>query len=336
MRCKTRPCDTSRLLHLDVACTHARLCVRKLSHDAATASSAVPQSPPSPGGTDGAPRAARIRRQLLHSAGRPQLFSALSLTNINAPEYHFVSHWLVKGEINEVVAVICDGAGLASWWPSGFVSASRLSVGDDDGLGAQFLLRSRGRFPYVLQWTLTVSEITLDSFTITATGDSNGRGVWKFEPRGPVVAITFDWKVQVNKKIVRYLTPVLRPAFSANHRWVMARGQESLVLELERRRAPLHERDLLAMAPLPPFPRLGRGRNTTARTSTVQSDQVEAAHQRAVSSALARFADATQHQTHEAANNVNVQSPLPAGARYGTSDVDPSSWQDRTATSCSG
>jgi hypothetical protein len=42
----------------------------------------------------------------------------------------------------------------------------------------------------------------------------------------------------------------MKPIFSANHHWAMARGEESLLLELERRRAATPE--ALALVPAPP------------------------------------------------------------------------------------
>jgi hypothetical protein len=58
-----------------------------------------------------------------------------------------------------------------------------------------------------------------------------------FNQDGSQVVITYDWRVSASKPLLRRLTWLLRPVFAANHRWAMARGQESLRLELRRRRA---------------------------------------------------------------------------------------------------
>lgn len=48
---------------------------------------------------------------------------------------------------------------------------------------------------------------------------------------------------------------LLRPIFAANHRWTLARGEESLKLELARRRAPnTEEAARIAPPPGPCFP----------------------------------------------------------------------------------
>ena len=40
------------------------------------------------------------------------------------------------------------------------------------------------------------------------------------------------------KPLLRRLSWLLKPVFAANHHWAMARGEESLALELRRRRHP--------------------------------------------------------------------------------------------------
>jgi hypothetical protein len=44
----------------------------------------------------------------------------------------------------------------------------------------------------------------------------------------------------------------MKPLLAANHRWAMARGEESLRLELERRQAP--DAAARARVPAPPGP----------------------------------------------------------------------------------
>jgi hypothetical protein len=37
-----------------------------------------------------------------------------------------------------------------------------------------------------------------------------------------------QWNVDVRKRLVRHLTPALRPLFAWNHRWAMRRGHERI------------------------------------------------------------------------------------------------------------
>jgi hypothetical protein len=53
--------------------------------------------------------------------------------------------------------------------------------------------------------------------------------------------------------LLQRLSWLLKPVFSANHRWAMARGEESLRLELRRKRALGSGRDA-GLVPPPPAP----------------------------------------------------------------------------------
>ena len=61
--------------------------------------------------------------------------------------------------------------------------------------------------------------------------------MWTFEQDGPIVDITYDWKISAEKPLLRYLSFIFKPVFAANHRWAMARGEEALKQELIRRRS---------------------------------------------------------------------------------------------------
>ncbi len=155
-----------------------------------------------------------------------------------AGDYHFVSEWWVAGTIDEVKAVLGDADSLAEWWPSVYLDVRQVQPGQPDGVGRLVELHTKGWLPYTLRWSLLITErITDRGFALRASGDLVGTGRWVFEQSGPEVVITYDWRVGAAKPLLRRLSWLLRPAFSANHRWAMKRGEESLRLELRRRRA---------------------------------------------------------------------------------------------------
>lgn len=169
-------------------------------------------------------------------------------------DYHFVTVWRVHASCAEVMEILGDGPRLTQWWPSVYLEAEVLDEGAADGLGARMALHTKGWLPYTLHWILTIVEpLTPAGFALTASGDLNGIGRWRFEQIGPEVAITYDWRVRADKPLLRRLSRLLRPAFSANHDWAMARGRESLELELLRRRAA-RDPDALRRIPDPPGP----------------------------------------------------------------------------------
>ena len=94
-------------------------------------------------------------------------------------------------------------------------------------------LHTRGKLPYTLRWRARVTEICYPAgFTIEATGDFLGRGIWTFEQEREEVNVIFDWRLRAEKPLLLYLSFFFKPLFRANHRWAMARGQEGLQKEL--------------------------------------------------------------------------------------------------------
>jgi len=147
-----------------------------------------------------------------------------------ANEYHFVTHWRVESSIDEVCEVLGNAPDLARWWPSVYISVKQSEP------GGPVELLTKGRLPYQLRWFFRVSESNRPhGFAIEAWGDFEGRGVWTFEQDGAWVNITYDWRIRAEKALLKYLSFLFKPIFSANHRWAMARGEESLKLELARR-----------------------------------------------------------------------------------------------------
>ena len=66
--------------------------------------------------------------------------------------------------------------------------------------------------------------------TVTADvdGDLRGRGTWTLTPTATGTHVRFDWQVHADRRLLRALTPVLRPVFRWNHNWAIARAMEGL------------------------------------------------------------------------------------------------------------
>src|SRR5712691_10750150 len=166
--------------------------------------------------------------------------------------YHFITHWRVKSTVKEVADILNDAVDLARWWPSVYLDVKVLELGDEHGLGKVVSLYTKGWLPYTLRWDFRVTNVQENSFTLQAWGDFDGRGIWTFEQDGPWVNVIYDWKINAEKPLLRYFSFIMKPIFSANHRWAMAKGEESLKLELARRHTANQE--ALALIPAPPNP----------------------------------------------------------------------------------
>ena len=155
------------------------------------------------------------------------------------PSRILTSQWRVNATIEEVADLLGDVERLPDWWGDVYLSVRVIAPGDENGLGRKVAFHSRGRLPYTLRWQGTIVDADSPaSWTIIAEGDLQGRGVWSLRQDGGFADVRYDWAVEVGKPVLRLLAPVLWPAFAANHRWAMARGEDGLRQELIRRRAP--------------------------------------------------------------------------------------------------
>jgi hypothetical protein len=189
-------------------------------------------------------------------------------------QYKFLTRWRVPGTAAEVYDLISDPLEYPRWWPSVYlettliappVSSAESSPNThpnlrDDGrqLGRRIRYFTKGWLPYTLRWESCATEADRPNrIAIRATGDFDGRGIWTFEQDADFVNITLDWQLAADKPLLRYLSSVFKPVFAANHVWAMARGQESLLLELARRHAASpEERNRI---PAPPGPNTTSG-----------------------------------------------------------------------------
>ncbi len=169
-------------------------------------------------------------------------------------EYHFTTHWRGGSTIAEVTEILGNAPELVRWWPSVYLDVQELAPGDASGVGKQISLYTKGWLPYTLRWQFRVTEVSPSGFALEATGDFVGRGEWAFRQEGPTVVITYDWRIRADKPLLRPLSFVMKPIFSANHILAMRMGEESLKLELARRHASTPgERAKIAAPPGPTF-----------------------------------------------------------------------------------
>ena len=168
-------------------------------------------------------------------------------------DYHFITHWRIEASEEAVYDLISHPADYPRWWPSVYLDAAVLDPGGQDGLGRRVRFHTKGWLPYTLRWeSCAIEKERPRRLVVRATGDFDGRGIWTLEQHGESVNVTFDWQLIADKPLLRYLSFLFKPAFAANHRWAMARGEESLRLELLRRRAQTDE--ARAPVPAPPAP----------------------------------------------------------------------------------
>lgn len=156
---------------------------------------------------------------------------------MSSHEYQFVTHWRMQSSCEEISEILGNAPDLARWWPSVYLEVNELEPGDESGVGKVVDLHTKGWLPYTLRWQFRVTENNAPhGFALEAWGDFVGRGVWTFKQDGDWVDIAYDWRISAEKPLLRRLSFVMKPIFSANHKWAMRQGEISLEQELARRR----------------------------------------------------------------------------------------------------
>jgi Polyketide cyclase / dehydrase and lipid transport len=171
---------------------------------------------------------------------------------MTSTSYHFITQWQVEATCEEIYHTLRDTEDLTRWWPSVYLDVAVRDKGDKNGLGKVVELYTKGWLPYALKWQFRVMDVNQETFSgyaLEAFGDLVGSGVWAFEQEGKNCNITYNWKIEATKPILKYLSFMLKPLFSANHHWAMQKGFESLTLELKRRRG-----EVVSLPPQPTFP----------------------------------------------------------------------------------
>jgi hypothetical protein len=158
---------------------------------------------------------------------------------MSANEYQFTTHWRVQSTCKEISEILSNAPDLVRWWPAVYLDVQELEPGDPEtGVGKVVSLYTKGWLPYTLRWQFRVTENrSPHGFSLEAWGDFVGWGVWTFAQDGEWVNITYEWRIAAEKPLLRYLSFLMKPIFSANHLWAMKKGEESLKLELQRRHA---------------------------------------------------------------------------------------------------
>jgi quercetin dioxygenase-like cupin family protein/uncharacterized protein YndB with AHSA1/START domain len=142
-------------------------------------------------------------------------------------EYVFVDEWDVAAPQEAVFDALSDIRTYPDWWRPVYVG---VESGETSGVGHVALQHFEGRLPYRLTTrTTTTRHEPPHVLEVDVTGDLRGRGTWTLTANGgDRTHVRFDWRVFADRPLLRVLTPILRPAFRANHDWAIARAREGL------------------------------------------------------------------------------------------------------------
>lgn len=150
--------------------------------------------------------------------------------------HHFdlVSQWRIEAPADRVWAALTDPASWPRWWP--YVREVRtLREGDAAGVGSVRRIDWATRLPYrIVIEVEAVESVRLQSLRARSRGQLDGEGLWLLRAEGGCTEVTYVWRVRLTRRWMRWLAPLLAPAFRWNHEAVMRAGEAGLRRHLLR------------------------------------------------------------------------------------------------------
>lgn len=141
-------------------------------------------------------------------------------------QFTLVTDWHFTSPIERVWALIED----VEHWPDWWRAVKRVEIvrsGDADGVGAVRRITWATALPYTLTFDAEVTRIErLDCIEGRAVGELDGTGVWTFHSEPEGTHARYVWRVNVTKRWMVLLAPILSPLFTWNHNKVMCWGLE--------------------------------------------------------------------------------------------------------------
>ena len=157
---------------------------------------------------------------------RVQTALAGALLRVASREYVFVDEWAVAASPEATFDALADARTYPEWWRPVYVDVDAEGPAALGNISRQHF---KGRLPYHLHTRSRIVELEPPRVvSAEVDGDLRGRGTWTLTPIPGGTHVRFDWRVYADRRLLRVLTPVLRPAFRWNHNWAIARAMEGL------------------------------------------------------------------------------------------------------------
>lgn len=144
--------------------------------------------------------------------------------------FRFEESWHIpEGTPQQVWDVLSDAELLPLWWSDVYKEVVPLDGKGKASVGSRARARARGALPYELNFIIEAAELEPGRLVVVKThGDFDG--LWRAElsPAGTGTHVQLTWQVTVERPILKFLAPLLWPAFAWNHRWTTPRGEAGL------------------------------------------------------------------------------------------------------------
>jgi Polyketide cyclase / dehydrase and lipid transport len=139
----------------------------------------------------------------------------------SAHMYDFRSVWRLRSPPEHVYAILQDVTSYPAWWPE-VRGVERI---DDSTV----LVTIRSALPYTLAFELRRDlEEEPRRLTAAMAGDLVGWSSWELVPDGDGTELRFRERARVARPALAAVEPLARPAFIANHAWMMRNCRRGL------------------------------------------------------------------------------------------------------------
>jgi hypothetical protein len=144
--------------------------------------------------------------------------------------FRFDESWEIPdASVREVYSVLANGELLPLWWKGVYLDVQRIGPDGPPKAGDRLRARARGFLPYELNFILEATALEADRrVEVKTIGDFEGLWSAELSQRPGSVHVAIVWQVTVLRPILKFLAPILRPAFAWNHRWTTPRGEKGL------------------------------------------------------------------------------------------------------------
>ena len=149
---------------------------------------------------------------------------------MSSNSYHFEDHWHVPFPIEDVWDVLSKPTKFPHWWRGVYLQARTLESNDEPHVGQRIAVLTKGWLPYKLRWTIETTRLERPRLIeFKASGDFSTDGSrWILRPENGGTDVMLDWNPIVEKPVVKFLSPVLKPVFEWNHHWAMRLGERQI------------------------------------------------------------------------------------------------------------
>lgn len=147
-------------------------------------------------------------------------------------QFSLTTTWLIEAPLENAWDAIYESERWPSWWPY-VVRVQESAHGESGGIGNVRRYTWRTRLPYRLSFDAKTTHIErLALLEGAVEGELQGCGRWRFYRQDDVIAIRYDWEVNVRQPWLRCLVPRLQRAMRWNHHAVILAGGQGLARHL--------------------------------------------------------------------------------------------------------